>query len=223
MHKATDNLTGSSRLPTNNSTEVEDSRGADGPTPGHTMENGRRPSEIEIEKPGTPTDDDSSFSSAAASVTEEDGRIVSSSGAGPEQRLKISRSITEVRDGIENRRDVELGGALEKQPTPRYLADPNLVTFEDDDPGNPKTWKYSRKWAAVFVVSTFTLISPISSTMTAPALGSIAAELNITTEIEKELSLSIFVLGENSCALLNPASTHPICGGEQCFTGWMND
>ncbi|ROW05468.1 hypothetical protein VSDG_00228 [Cytospora chrysosperma] len=87
-----------------------------------------------------------------------------------------------------------LGGALEKQPTPRHLADPNLVTFDVDDPGNPKTWKFGRKWAAVFVVSTFTLISPISSTMTAPALKYIAADLNITTEIEQELSLSIFVL-----------------------------
>lgn len=113
-----------------------------------------------------------------------------------------------MRDGIESRRDAELGEALEKQPTPRHLADPDLVTFELDDPDNPKTWKYSRKWAAVFVVSTFTLISPVSSSMTAPALKYIAADLNMTTEIEKELSLSIFVLGEMFC----PHPSFPVDG-----------
>ncbi|ROW09360.1 hypothetical protein VMCG_02394 [Cytospora schulzeri] len=171
--------------------------GGDMESQAHTVDNRRRSSEIDIEKPELQTDDDSHDSSE--SVTEDEGHTGRSSGqpgAGQQQqhRLQVTRSISEVRDGIESRRDVELGEALEKQPTPRHLADPNLVTFDVDDPGNPKAWKYSRKWAAVFVVSTFTLISPISSTMTAPALKYIAADLNITKEIEQELSLSIFVL-----------------------------
>lgn len=157
-----------------------------------------------MEKPVFHTDDDSLDS--LASVTEDEGRTGPSGEPVAGNHLRLMRTISEVRDGIESRRDVEFGEALEKQPTPRYLADPNLVTFDVDDPGNPKTWKYSRKWAAVFVVSTFTLISPVSSTMTAPALEYIAADLNITTEFEKELSLSIFVLGEDLCAPPSPSS-----------------
>lgn len=72
-----------------------------------------------------------------------------------------------VRDGIESRHEVELGEPLEKNPTPRHLADENLVTWDVDDPGNPKTWPFGRKWAAVTIVSIFTFISPVSSSMTA--------------------------------------------------------
>jgi multidrug resistance protein len=51
-----------------------------------------------------------------------------------------------------------------------------------------------RKWAATFIVSSFTLVSPISSSMISPALGSISAEFRITNEVEAQLTLSIFVL-----------------------------
>src|SRR5690242_2016332 len=51
-----------------------------------------------------------------------------------------------------------------------------------------------RKWAATLIVSCFTLVSPISSSMIAPALDSISDEFNITNEVEAQLTLSIFVL-----------------------------
>lgn len=144
--------------------------------------------EIEVEKPKPSTDDDSS--SASGSISERSSRFEFG------RRPEVTRTISDVRDGIESRHDVEAASPLEKQPTPRHLADPNLVTWSNDDPENPKTWSMKQKWAAVSVVSTFTLISPVSSTMTAPALNSIANELNITNEFEKQLSLSIFVLGK---------------------------
>lgn len=148
--------------------------------------------DIEVEKTGSPTDDD--FSSSSGSISEHELRSGRSSHSG---RPEVARTVSHVRDGIETRHDVEAALPLEQHPTPRHLADPNLVTWNTDDPENPKTWETGQKWAAVFVVSTFTLISPVSSTMTAPALGSIASELNITNEFEKQLSLSIFVLGKS--------------------------
>lgn len=193
MEKGRDSHPGPSRSPTPNRTEVEGFGTIDGLAPARR----RRSSEVEVEKPALATDDDSSGTSPSVTEDEDEGHMDPSAGPGPGHSIRTMRSISEVRDGIENRRDVESGQPLEKQPTPRRLADPDLVTFDDDDPGNPKTWKFSRKWAAVFVVSTFTLISPISSTMTAPALNAIGAELNMTTEFEKELSLSIFVLGKD--------------------------
>jgi len=51
-----------------------------------------------------------------------------------------------------------------------------------------------RKWAATFIVSSFTLLSPVSSSMISPALTSISAEFNITNEVQSVLTLSIFVL-----------------------------
>ena len=51
-----------------------------------------------------------------------------------------------------------------------------------------------KKWAATLVVSSFTFISPVSSSMVAPALTSIAKEFNITNEVEIQLTLSVFVL-----------------------------
>ena len=80
------------------------------------------------------------------------------------------------------------------------MADTNQVSWEGpDDPENPKNWSFKRKWAATIVVSSFTFISPVSSSMVAPALSTIAAEFGITNEVESQLVLSIFV----SCQFLN--------------------
>ncbi|KAI8623891.1 major facilitator superfamily domain-containing protein [Xylariaceae sp. FL1651] len=111
----------------------------------------------------------------------------------------LSRHIseTEVRDGFQNQRDPELGPELREKvsttaPNPN---DPNLVTWTGpDDPKNPKNWPFSKKWAAVFTVSLFTLISPVSSSLVAPALEAIGEELGITEAFERNLTLSIFIL-----------------------------
>lgn len=63
-----------------------------------------------------------------------------------------------------------------------------------DDRANPKNWAMSRKWAVTITVSLFTFISPVSSSMVAPALTKIADELKIQSEVETQLTLSIFVL-----------------------------
>jgi MFS family permease len=69
------------------------------------------------------------------------------------------------------------------------------VTWDGpDDPENPKNWTFKRKWAATFIVSSFTFISPVSSSMVAPALQSIAKEFGIKNDVEIALTLSIFVL-----------------------------
>lgn len=100
----------------------------------------------------------------------------------------------EVMDGIEVERDVELGREKTQKST-KSVRDPNLVTWEGpNDPENPKNWKIGRKWAAVLVVSSFTFISPVSSSMVAPAITSISSDLHIESSIEQSLVLSIFVL-----------------------------
>ena len=101
--------------------------------------------------------------------------------------------VDEVRMGIRDTRD--LGSSLEKKQTTRSFKDPNLVSWDGpDDPANPKNWSFKMKWAATIVVSSFTFISPVSSSMVAPALGTIAFEFGITNKVESQLVLSIFVL-----------------------------
>ncbi|KAJ4387171.1 hypothetical protein N0V93_007760 [Gnomoniopsis smithogilvyi] len=164
-------------------------------SPGRRMDEGETaPQPIrhtDVEKPETHEEDDSSSSTISISEESRTGRR---HGPSPTHALKAVRSVSIVRDGIESRHEVELGEPLEKNPTPCHLAGSNLVTWDVDDPGNPKTWSFGRKWAAVAIVSIFTFISPVSSSMTAPALTSIGAELNMQNEFEKELSLSIFIL-----------------------------
>lgn len=103
--------------------------------------------------------------------------------------------ISESRMGIETRHDLEAGPRLERKRTSRSIRDPNLVAWTGpSDPENPKNWTTGRKWAATVVVSCFTFISPVSSSMIAPALTTIAKEFNLTNEIELAMTLSIFVL-----------------------------
>lgn len=71
----------------------------------------------------------------------------------------------------------------------------NLVTWDGpNDPANPKNWTYRRKWTVTIVVGAYTFISPISTSIVAPALSSIGAALQIQSEIVLALCLSIFIL-----------------------------
>ncbi|KAL5363873.1 putative efflux pump antibiotic resistance protein [Aspergillus floccosus] len=63
-----------------------------------------------------------------------------------------------------------------------------------DDPENPKNWSSKKKWAAVITVSSFTFISPVTSSMVAPALQAIREDFHVTDEVVSQLTLSIFVL-----------------------------
>ncbi|KAF8178937.1 MFS polyamine transporter [Pholiota molesta] len=79
------------------------------------------------------------------------------------------------------------------------------TTSEDDimwvdwdgpgDPTNPKNWPYRKKWAATLVVSSFTFISPVSSSMVAPATEQIAQQFGITNNVLMAIITSVFVLG----------------------------
>ncbi|ETN43755.1 uncharacterized protein HMPREF1541_02914 [Cyphellophora europaea CBS 101466] len=73
--------------------------------------------------------------------------------------------------------------------------DPNLVTWDGkDDPRNPLNWPRRKKWMSTVLVSSFTFISPVASTMVAPALPDIADQFDIRSDIEQVLVMSIFLL-----------------------------
>jgi multidrug resistance protein len=64
----------------------------------------------------------------------------------------------------------------------------------EDDPLDPKNWPSKKKWAATAVTAAFTFVSPLASSMIAPALRQMAKEFDVTNKIEIQMMLSIFVL-----------------------------
>lgn len=100
---------------------------------------------------------------------------------------------------IRNASKMGRNGTLKRGPSNRSNKgekDINLVTWDGaDDHENPKNWSKKKKWLATLSVSLFTFISPVSSSMIAPALGQIQQELHVSSALEAELSLSVFILG----------------------------
>ncbi|WQF85778.1 Putative major facilitator superfamily, MFS transporter superfamily [Colletotrichum destructivum] len=186
---------------TNNTAQNESRHGDPSTSPRRTTL--RQEVEKAISAPAEKEVREKQLDSSQHSICSDDTDSSSGHGERAHQSLRsarsqsLSRTISEVRDGIENRRDLELGppSDLEKTPTTRTPQDPNLVTWDGpNDPGNPKQWSMKRKWAAVFCISCFTLLSPVSSSMVAPALEAIGDEFNIASSFEQALVLSIFVL-----------------------------
>ncbi|KAK8030366.1 MFS general substrate transporter [Apiospora arundinis] len=110
-------------------------------------------------------------------------------------------SLRDVGGDLKSERDIERGQQPLEKPrvvgpdTSDFQRDPKLVTWDGpDDRENPKNWLGKKKWITMSIVSLFTLISPVSSTMVAPALPSISAELHITSAFVSQLILSIFIL-----------------------------
>jgi hypothetical protein len=93
-----------------------------------------------------------------------------------------------------------------------------------DDPQNPKkcvacadeaewwlglwflhSWSYRHKWATALVISAFSFISPVSSSMVAPAIDQVASAFGIKNDVVLALTTSIFVLafGKRICRMLD--------------------
>ncbi|KAK8090414.1 hypothetical protein PG997_005375 [Apiospora hydei] len=70
--------------------------------------------------------------------------------------------------------------------------DPDLVTWDSpNDPQNPQSWSMTRKYAQSLILGLFLFIGNFSSTMVAPALDLIGADLNIPAGPERTLILSV--------------------------------
>lgn len=97
--------------------------------------------------------------------------------------------------------DVPINRDVEKQQLPEQsdstppILDPYLVTWNGpNDVANPKNWTHRRKWLVTVVVSTYTFISAISTSIVAPALITLAPDLHIHSSFVASLTLSIFIL-----------------------------
>lgn len=100
-----------------------------------------------------------------------------------------TRSTTPVQQNINPK-------ALEAGFSEASKEDVTIIDWDGpDDPCNPLNWSYKKKWIATIIISAFTFISPVSSSMIAPASNQLAGDFGITSDVILAMATSVFVLG----------------------------
>ncbi|ESK94908.1 mfs multidrug [Moniliophthora roreri MCA 2997] len=88
----------------------------------------------------------------------------------------------------------------ERPPSKKFTEQDEIQTVKevvddwDTDPINPRNWPSSKKWTATAIVSFYTFVPPLASSMMAPGLPSVAARYGITSPTVLAMTLSIFLL-----------------------------
>lgn len=91
----------------------------------------------------------------------------------------------------------ELRGGEGESAIPEDKKEEALENEEDDwahDPANPRNWSFKKKWTMTGIVSLYTFVTPLASSMMAPGLPEIAIKYDITSATVVALTLSIFLL-----------------------------
>ncbi|PGH27079.1 hypothetical protein AJ80_01265 [Polytolypa hystricis UAMH7299] len=123
----------------------------------------------------------------------DDGALLLENGMGGGGSQPQPQSMNPAPGSVEDNEEEDIN-LVAMEPFPDVV-DLTLVTWAShDDPKNPLNWSRGKKWTATLIVSSFTFISPVSSTMVAPALSTIAKEFSITSSMEQVLVMSIFLL-----------------------------
>jgi hypothetical protein len=119
-----------------------------------------------------------------------------------------SRSRSATGDGKNSsttmEKDIEKGEDTRPTASTRQLeeeaASSNIVDFDGpDDMENPINWKTSKKWIEISLVSMITFLTPLASSMFAPAVPEVMREFNSTSDLLEGFMLSIYALGVSSC------------------------
>ncbi|GAA6015567.1 hypothetical protein JCM8202_001036 [Rhodotorula sphaerocarpa] len=121
-----------------------------------------------------------------------DGEDVVGSASKPQPPVKRSTSPRPRRDPAP---EVDLEKA--RRPSVEQEEEEEIIIVDwkgSDDPACPLNWSYSRRLLSTVTVAGFTLLAPLSSSAVAPAAQEIATALNITSDVEIQMSISIFVL-----------------------------
>ncbi|KAJ5386351.1 hypothetical protein N7509_008892 [Penicillium cosmopolitanum] len=79
---------------------------------------------------------------------------------------------------------------------PETDLDQGLVGWDgQDDPENPQNFASSKKWALLALISAFTFLSPLASSMFSPAVVFMAKEFHQTNETILAFTVSIYLVG----------------------------
>jgi len=147
----------------------------------------------------------------------------------------ISRAYSDAHDETSEVHGHSRGTSSQGQPplaSPNSTSDDSVLIVDwngPDDPENPRkcglisvlslpsshhftirSWRFRQKWGATIIVSAFTLISPISSSMIAPASEQLAEQFEIHSTVLLAMTTSVFILAYGACLSFS-STTHGAC------------
>jgi hypothetical protein len=123
-------------------------------------------------------------------------------------RLSTMSTIAETDKSRPQERDVEK--EADSEPASNSTADKKVFPETDltrgivgwegqDDPNNPQNFAPGKKWGLLGLISAFTLVSPLASSMFAPAVSYMAADFHETNQTILSFTVSVFLLGYTVC------------------------
>lgn len=121
--------------------------------------------------------------------------------------------------------DLALEDVHGKPASPLDAKENAASSLEDDwehDPMNARNWPSSKKWTAVCIVSFYTLIPPLASSMMAPGLPEIAAKYGVTDTVTTALILSVFLISFAIGPLFMAPMSEMYGRTWVCFTSYLH-
>ncbi|KAL2785519.1 major facilitator superfamily domain-containing protein [Aspergillus keveii] len=122
----------------------------------------------------------------------------------PDGRLSTMSTIAETDNSRPEERDVEKEAdfkpasnpTADKKVFPETDLSRAIVGWEgQDDPNNPQNFAPGKKWGLLGLISAYTLVSPLASSMFAPAVSYMAADFHETNQTILSFTVSVFLLG----------------------------
>ncbi|CDO69456.1 hypothetical protein BN946_scf184817.g16 [Trametes cinnabarina] len=115
----------------------------------------------------------------------------------PEGQTKAEHLNTQLADATTLQADQVDGGSKDASDSNVYIVDWD----GPDDLENPKNWAVKKKWAVTLVVSSYAFLSPLSSSMMAPAANQIAHQFGVTDKTVIAMFTSIYVLAYGALSI----------------------
>ncbi|CAK7201804.1 hypothetical protein SEUCBS139899_004519 [Sporothrix eucalyptigena] len=130
---------------------------------------------------------DGDANEAANNAKEEDGALatdVEQGDDGPgEETINVVDNDEKVNDDTEKAPDCDA--------TDRYYA----VSWDDHPKDNPMEWTMGKKWRIIGTLSVLSLLTPLASSMMAPAVPEILEQFDVHNDQYGTFCVSVFVLG----------------------------
>ncbi|TID16572.1 Major facilitator superfamily [Venturia nashicola] len=126
------------------------------------------------------------------------------------EKAASTGSEVERQTGLENdvESSAEIDGKAVQEITEKAKNDPNVVDWDGEkDPPNPLNWTKKKKRVNVGLLSLMTLITPLASSLFAPAVPQVMKEFKEADSTVASFVVSIYVLGyATGLVLLAPLS-----------------
>jgi hypothetical protein len=91
--------------------------------------------------------------------------------------------------------EIERVATLRRKSTAKSIKGDHIICWKGpEDPERPTNWPRGKKWSSTVLVSLFTFMAPMTSSMIAPCLTPMAQDLGATSHFEADLMLSLFIL-----------------------------